>query len=351
MQVDYIIVGQGICGSFMSHYLQQHNSKFVVLDEGKTTTSSKVASGVINPITGRRLVRTWMIEEVLPFAVNAYQQLEQQLHCSFISPKNIIDVFTTPQMKLAFDERLPQETDYLSNAIPSQKFENVLHDFFGSGMINNCWLIDINLMLAQQRQHLIQSNNLLTELFDATQLQVSSNAVQYKHITAKKIIFCDGIGSTQNQWFNMLPFVPNKGEALLVQIDQLPRDYMYKCGVTIVPWQNNLFWVGSTYEWKFEDDKPTAQFKEKTIHTLQQILKTPFKVVDHLSAVRPANIERRPFVGLHPIHPSIGILNGMGTKGCSLAPYFASQFVEHLLYNAPINPLVDIKRFEKILSR
>ena len=148
-----------------------------------------------------------------------------------------------------------------------------------------------------------------------------------------------------------MPYSLVKGEALIVEINDLPRNQMYKFGTTIVPWQNNLFWVGSNYEWNFTNDSPTDNFKLKTQQTLKQILKLPFKTHYHLSAVRPANIERRPFVGFHPKYKNIGVFNGMGTKGCSLTPYFANEFVQHLLYNTPINKEVDIKRFEKVLSR
>jgi glycine/D-amino acid oxidase-like deaminating enzyme len=70
-----------------------------------------------------------------------------------------------------------------------------------------------------------------------------------------------------------------------------------------------------------------------------------------MASIRPANIERRPFVGLHPAHKNIGILNGLGTKGCSLAPFFAKQFVDHILYKKDILPGADIIRFSKILAR
>jgi hypothetical protein len=54
---------------------------------------------------------------------------------------------------------------------------------------------------------------------------------------------------------------------------------------------------------------------------------------------------------LHPNHPSIGILNGMGTKGTSLAPFFANQFVQHLVHNLPIADEADVKRFSRILTK
>jgi hypothetical protein len=40
----------------------------IVIDESNPFTATKAASGVINPVTGRRIVRTWRIEELLPFA-------------------------------------------------------------------------------------------------------------------------------------------------------------------------------------------------------------------------------------------------------------------------------------------
>jgi hypothetical protein len=47
----------------------------------------------------------------------------------------------------------------------------------------------------------------------------------------------------------------------------------------------------------------------------------------------------------------VGILNGMGTKGCSLAPYFAYQLVQNITQGSPIRPDADIRRFSGILSR
>ena len=351
MQVDYLIIGQGICGSFLSYYLDKNNSSFLVIDDGNKNTSSKVASGVINPITGRRLVRTWMIEEVLPFAVDAYKNIETNLNINIIEQCNVIDFHTTPQMKLAFEERLPQEVEYLSLLENEQQFDAYFNNYFGAGKINNCWLIDVNILLGNWRQKLLMQNNLIETYFNIDELIINENNVQYKNIIANKIIFCDGVAATNNKWFKQLPFAPNKGEALIVEIPNLPAKNIYKCGVTIVPWKDNLFWVGSSYEWNFENDKPTQQFKTKTENTLKQLFKIPFKTVEHLAAVRPANIERRPFIGLHPTQKNIGIFNGMGTKGCSLAPYFASEFAAHLLHQKPINPLVNVNRFEKMLSR
>ena len=80
-------------------------------------------------------------------------------------------------------------------------------------------------------------------------------------------------------------------------------------------------------------------------HNLSAILNTPFEVVEHKAAIRPTVKDRRPFIGFHPEYSSIGIFNGMGTKGISLAPFFANHFTEHLLHQKPLMKEVDIKRF------
>ncbi len=123
-----------------------------------------------------------------------------------------------------------------------------------------------------------------------------------------------------NPFFEKLPFALNKGEGLLVEINDIPRQTVYKKGMSLVPWKEHIFWVGSSYQWEFADDQPSESFRSATENWLKNFLKVPFKIVDHFSAFRPATLERRPFAGFHPKYPRIGILNGLGTKGCSLAP-------------------------------
>jgi glycine/D-amino acid oxidase-like deaminating enzyme len=113
----------------------------------------------------------------------------------------------------------------------------------------------------------------------------------------------------------------------------------------------NTYWVGSTYQWEFENDQPTSPFYNTAKAQLQRWLKVPFEVVAHKAAVRPAALERRPFVGFHPQWPAVGILNGMGTKGASLAPYFAHQLAQHVVHGFPIADEADVKRFSRILTK
>lgn len=350
MQVDTIIIGQGLCGTMLSWHLMKAGQQVLVIDESILYSATKVASGVINPVTGRRIVRTWEIELFMPFAVNAYTELGKELDIHLIDQCNILDFHATPQNKIAFSERLPKETEYLS-VVDEKIWEPYFHLLFGVGEIHPCWLIQLQEMLNAFRKKLTQQNALIEERFQWEDCIIQPNGVEWKGIKANQIIFCEGTAGITNPYFELLPYASNKGEALIVSIPDLPRNNIYKQGISVVPWKDNLFWVGSTYEWKYEDLNSTQSFLDKTTQQLQNWLKLPFEIVNHIASERPANIERRPFVGFHPIQKNIGVFNGTGTKGCSLAPYFAYQLTQHIVNGEPIHPLADVQRFKNILSR
>lgn len=352
MQVDYIILGQGISGTFLSYYLQKAGKKIIVIDESKPFTASKAASGVINPVTGRRIVRTWMIEELLSFARKAYNEMGEDLNISVIKPCNVLDFHSTLQMKDAFDKRVSEENEFLGRVDDEKIWEEYFRFNYGIGKIKQCFLIDLQTLLSAWRNKLKENSFLFDEKFEWKYCAVSDNKVIYKDIVAEKIFCCEGVEATQNPYFNLLPFALNKGEALIAKIPGLPKENIFKQGISIVPFEeDDLFWIGSTYEWSYDNLKPTANFRKKVEEQLNYWLKLPYTIIDHWASVRPANIERRPFVGFHPAHSSVAILNGMGTKGCSLAPYFAYQLTENILYQTPLEPLADVKRFTRILSR
>src|SRR4051812_1911608 len=338
MRVEFLIIGQGLCGTFLAWELQKAGRTFVVIDDLNPTSASRVASGIINPITGRRLVKTWMIDELLPFSLNAYQQIGSELNISCITEKPVIDFFPTVQMREAFLKRFNEDIQYLSLPEDEAAWRYHFHYDLGYGTILPSYLVDVTSLLAGFRQKLQKEQLVVESNFDFEDVVLSPESISYADITADKIIFCNGISSAQSNLFRNLPFAPNKGELLIVEIPGLPRTNIFKKGISIVPWKDELFWVGSSHEWKFDNDQPTALFLEHTKQQLSRFSKLPFKILEHLAAVRPATLERRPFIGFHPLYKNVGIFNGMGTKGCSLAPYFAKQLVDHICGKASILP-------------
>jgi len=53
--VDFLIVGQGLAGSLMAWELMQRGKTVLIVDNG-LENASRVAAGLINPVTGMRFV-------------------------------------------------------------------------------------------------------------------------------------------------------------------------------------------------------------------------------------------------------------------------------------------------------
>ena len=350
--VEFLVIGQGISGSFLQLELERAGLTHCVIDEALPFTASRVAAGLINPVTGRRLVTTWMIDPLLDFAREAYKRLGELLGTSFFSPVRVVDFFPTAQMRLAFLDRLEEGGPYLRLPDDERDLLDRFQYELGYGSIGPCYLVDVPGLVDACRRRMRALGVLLEERFEPGELVLKDDGVLYRDIEARRIVFCDGAAGFESRYFSRLPFAPNKGEALIVEVPGL-RDagLVYKKGISLVPWRDDLYWAGSSYEWSFDHAEPTELFRQRTEAALRSWLKLPFRTLEHLAAVRPATLERRPFVGFHPAYPAIGILNGMGTKGCSLAPYFSHELVQNVLTGRPIQADADVKRFTKVLLR
>lgn len=354
MHVDYMIVGQGISGTFLSWYLHKAQKSFVVIDNHDSNAPSRLAAGIINPVTGRRMVTVWMAEEILPFARQAYNEIGKELGITAISQKNVIDFFPNPFTRENFLKRLTEGNEYTGPVSNEQQFSPFFNYEFGCGEIKPAYTAHLEILLPAWRKQLKDSGALMEEDFDIKQLKAGTNDVHYKSIKAEKIIFCDGAAGTANPYFKQLPFAPNKGEALVVEIPGLPDSNLFKKSMMLAPLPGagkDIFWIGSNYIWDFANADPTPEFRKSAEGVLKEWLKRPYTILEHRAGIRPATLERRPFVGFHPQLPGIGIMNGMGTKGCSLAPYFARQIADHVTTGLPIHAEADVKRFTKVLSR
>ena len=350
MTKKILIIGQGISGTLLSWYLYKAGIPFVVIDNNAAHTASKVAAGIINPVTGRRIVKTWMIDELIPFAVNAYTEIGDFFNQTYITKNSMVDFFATEQMATAFADRLMENADYLA----MQNDIDYNHTFnynYGYGYIQPTYTVAVQSIVANWRNYLQQQHLLITTEYSEALLKVTDSVIMYDTITASHIVYANGEQCSSNNYFKNLPFAPNKGEALLIECNELPANLIFKKGLTIAPIGTNLYWVGANYIWNYEDALPTQSFYNDTNLWLQQFVKVPYTIVAHKAAIRPANLERRPFVGFHPTYKNVGILNGMGAKGTSLAPYFANQLVQYITHQQPILAEADVLRFSKILQK
>src|SRR5690606_14851299 len=72
MEVDFLLVGQGIAGTLLSYRLIKNGKRVHVIDQPEKNTCSRVAAGLFNPVTGRNLVKTWHADQIFPEIIPFY---------------------------------------------------------------------------------------------------------------------------------------------------------------------------------------------------------------------------------------------------------------------------------------
>jgi len=343
---DYIIVGQGIAGTVLAYSLLKKGRSVTVIDDPTLSSCSRISAGNINPIVFKRLVKSWMADTVLPFATAFYRDAEKLFATELFLEKQVVKLFTEEQEKTFWKKKCAEGTAYVSDIFLDEFHNNELDNSMGAGVVNNAANVMVNEFIELTTIHLRKLKAVFPGTFDFQKLEIIDGEIKYNDLSAKRIIFCEGWKVMQNPYFSYLPLRPAKGEMLVVRIADLElEDKIVHKGIFILPLGNNLFKVGATYDWEELNDVPTEKAKEQLIEKVKKVLKVPFEVDGHLAGVRPAVEDRRPLIGMHPEHKSLGIFNGMGTKGVMLAPYFADQFIEHMENNAPLDHEVDIRRY------
>ena len=79
-------------------------------------------------------------------------------------------------------------------------------------------------------------------------------------------------------------------------------------------------------------------------HRLQRFMTAPYQVTGQRSGVRPTTPDQKPLMGAHHEIPNCWVLNGLGSKGSSLAPWCAELLVDAMLNGKPIAPELDWRR-------
>lgn len=346
MKVDYIIVGIGLAGISFCEQLKANNKSFVVFDD-KSQQSSTVAGGLYNPVVLKRFTSVWKSKEQLAIALPMYQNIEEKLKVKLDYKIPVYRKFASLEEQndwFAASDK-PKLSEYLSTNIIKNK-SNSIDAPFGFGEVLETGRIDVKTLIDAYKSGLLKQRLFFEEAFDYNDLKITDNAIEYKDITSKNIVFAEGFGVVKNPFFNQLPLVPTKGELLTIHAPQLKIDYVLKAGVFLIPLGNDLYIVGATYEWDDTTHTITTKAKSELLSKLDKLISCPYKVVNQVAGIRPTVKDRRPLVGQHQSYKNMYALNGLGTRGVMIGPYVAKQLFNFIENGIPLESDIDIKRFE-----
>lgn len=315
MSAPWTIVGQGIAGTCLAWRLWQRGVAFRIVDR-ESGGSSRIAAGLVNPVTGKNFEPTPGVADLLPQALEFYQELEVRLAVRLWHPLPII--------RLAADEK------EWSKMLAKRARPDVGRWIDGGPIEADGWCGALKI---------VGGGRLDTRGFlDASRAFFISHGI-YQHaeitreVAPERTIWCDGAAGLISGRHG--PHRCAKGEILTLHAPHWQQDHIrIGRGGWLVPVGESCFKAGATYEWDQLDESPTREGDEK-VRAIARCLggDDRFHVTAHDAGIRPIIRRSEPQAG--PLGDGSWMFNGLGSKGSLTAPAMARQLAGWICGGSP----------------
>lgn len=347
---DVLIVGFGLAGLTVAKQLELKSKSFdIVSDESQQ--SSMVAGGVLNPVALKRYNLAWDAENLMPEAIEFYNQFNLNSESIFFEAKPVYKLFSSveDQNNWTVATDLPKLEPFLNSKI--ETLEISVKSNFKAGKVLQSHLLHLKNLLENEKSRYIESSQFFSESFNYSNIKFSREITTYKDKAYKFIVFCEGYGVVNNPFFNWLPIYGNKGEYLIFKSKDLKANKsILKSRNFIIPLGNDFYKYGATYSRDHLNDKPTEEAREELETKLSEMLDCDFEIIDQIAGVRPTVRDRKPIIGSHPEYNNLFILNGFGSRGVMAAPTLSRKLLNLIFDKAEIEKEINLSRFLKFYA-
>ncbi len=344
-EFDEIIIGQGLAGTTLAWHLLERGRRVLVVDRAEAGTSSRLAAGLITPITGQRLTVSWRCREFLDQAVAFYRQIEERTGAELLHTNGALRFWQNDREPRFFERRFAEEPEFAS--LVDELSDGPVGVTSGQGgfAMPTAARLNVPLFLDASRTEFQSRDSYVEEDVDLTSdLSVDSEraSIRRLNVTARTVVFCQGIAAANDPWFQGVEFDATRGEILTVRIPQLKERRTLHRGVWLASLGKGLYRLGATSRWNDLDEGPTEAGRDWLCSRLREWLSCDFEIVGHDAGVRPIVKGRHPLLGRHPTLPQLAYFNGLGAKGSLQAPAMAAQLATHLVDGSPLDSEVDL---------
>jgi glycine/D-amino acid oxidase-like deaminating enzyme len=323
MRAPLLIVGQGLAGTLLGIACEQAGLDFEIADAGHAGAASRVGAGIINPITGQRLVKSWKIDELRSGALETYRELESVLGGVFVREMRVRRLFNDDAERRVFAEKTAR---------------GELAPYAGTADADGFWIygalrVDTAALIAKARVRWIASGRLYESRID-----ISDALSRYD-----RVIACTGAEDCGGRAWAGVRCARATGEILRVAVARLEPDVILNRGHWVLPTASGEARVGATYV-RGETDFGAGRIElERSARAL--LGDRSFSVITQESGIRVTTTDRRPLAGIDGREPRLGVINGLGSKGALLAPWLVRQWIARLTTGNAFDPAVDAGRF------
>ena len=343
MQVDFLIVGQGLAGSLLAKELLRRGRTVHVVDDRWKSSSSQVAAGLMTPLTGRRFTLTTDYPELFASAKSKLTKL------GVFRPIQVYRMFVDEEQRGKGLKRTECKScqPFIERVTSAQgELDLSLTDTLGGALMNGAW-VDLPKLLADVRAELLADGNLTEAAFDPVDAVADAEGVTWCTVRAGAIIYCDGYKSAQRGPFKYLPWQPAKGEALTLRTSVDTKPFILNREGWALPLGQGVWRTGTNWQWDQLDETPTEPQKDKLIRRFRGYFgqDVSVDVTAHIAGVRPCTSDNHPFMGTHPHQLRTHLFGGLGPRGTVWAPLMADEMAAYLCEGRALRKECDLARF------
>lgn len=321
----WTIVGQGLAGTCLAWALWERGEGFVLIDRG-AGGSSRVAAGMVNPITGKNFEPSWRIAEFLPDARAFYQAVEGRIGRQVWHAYPVLRLAGSGKewRKILSKLDAPDVAPWVTGEVaPPEGWAGAL-ELHGGGRLDTRAFMDGS-----------------REFFEKAGVYQKGD---FSGEVSSRVIRCDGAAGLMTGRYG--PHRCAKGEILTVRAAGWDETRIrIGAGGWLVPQGGGLFKVGSTYEWDELDELPTEKGRARVEEIASRLGGGSFEIVAHEAGVRPILRRSQPLVG--PVKEGGWMFNALGSKGSLYAPGMAARLAAWLTEGREPEPEVDFRHFSR----
>ena len=320
----WTIVGQGLAGTCLAWRLWQRGVPFLIADR-EQGGSSRVAAGLINPVTGKNFEPSGQIEVFLPEALDFYQEMEALLGTPFWHPLTVIRLASDEAewRKMLEKSKRPDVAVWLAHGGKPTTVEG----WTGALELRGGGRLDTRAFLDASRSFYVERGIYRKETVTTT---------------GSHTVLCDGAAGLLTGRCG--PHRCAKGEILTLEAEGWDESAIrVGGGGWLVPLGGGRFKAGATYEWDQLDETPTQDGRHKVEAIIRKLGGTDFTIIAHEAGVRPILRRSEPLVG--PLPCGAWMFNGLGSKGSLYAPGMARRLAAWMLDGENVDPTMDIRVF------
>lgn len=318
-----LIVGQGLAGTALGLSLEAAGVEFAIASDGHARAASRVAAGLVNPVTGQRWVKTAAVDETLALARERYEAWGRELGVALWHPLRLTRLY-----------RDAAERDFVRGKIARGELAPYAtaasEDGERGAIVEGAAWVDLPALLAAAAARWRERGGLRERVVEDAALRVGADGVEWGGEKFSAVVLCTGSGALARGRFAFAPFAAAKGEMIAVRGATLARDTALSRGTWMIGGPAGTARVGATYERGREDDELTATARAWLRADAEALAGAPLEVVAQSCGVRLALADRLPVVGWHPRERRLGIFGGLGSKGTLWAPRLADAWAREL---------------------